>query len=586
MKKRVLFGVLIILLILNLSFIIAQENETVEDKAYECLEDKVGDCSSLTSFEDKIFSLLAIGECKDEVSSDLENKYDSNIKLTAQAILALDKVGVDTTTAETWLLSQNTTPESMDWLLQIESTEETTCTIDYGGWSFPNIIIREDKTISNPAGACLTKYGGGYWFKISSDCYTYEFEILCDKSFSTNLLYKKTTGSGSDTIYVSANTHTASAGGTTSEKVNSFCFGTPCDYEASLWAALVLNFKGYGVSSYLPYLITMADEIGNIKYLPESFLHSLTNNFRGDLLSKQLLDGSWEMPGGEGKYYDTALALLPFQNEDITEKTNTMNWLEEKQGTDGCWDSGNIRNTAFILYSIWPKGIISEEDDGIDCKDAGYFCMHSVSCDKAGGDVLSGYTGCFGTNICCSKEKVLESCSEQGGKVCSTGEKCSISTVDASDTSECCTDDCQPISETIPEKSECEKNNGTCKTQCSEDEKELDEDCKDYSDICCIEKEGTYWWIFVLIGLIILVVVGIIFKDKLRTFWFKIKSKFRKSKPGPRPGFPQPPGIPPQRARPRRVLPPSQRRPVRKPAQSQKRGDMDDVLKKLKEMGK
>jgi len=41
MKKRVLFGILIIFLILSLSFIIGQEEETAEDKARACLEEKV-----------------------------------------------------------------------------------------------------------------------------------------------------------------------------------------------------------------------------------------------------------------------------------------------------------------------------------------------------------------------------------------------------------------------------------------------------------------------------------------------------------------------------------------------------------------
>ena len=77
MKKSVLFGVLIILLILNVSFIIAQENETKVDNAYECLEGKVeGRCSSLSS-EERIFSLLAIGECEEEIISD-EKKSLSN----------------------------------------------------------------------------------------------------------------------------------------------------------------------------------------------------------------------------------------------------------------------------------------------------------------------------------------------------------------------------------------------------------------------------------------------------------------------------------------------------------------------------
>ena len=594
MKKRALFGVLIIVLILNLSFVIAQENATVDEKAYTCLEGKVKDkCSSLSS-EARIFSLLAIGECKDDVISD--STYKSDTKLTDQAILALDQANINTDEAEEWLLSQNTTPSNMVWLLQIENLEEgeTTCTITYDGSSFPNIVVRADKTINDHAGGCLTLYPPSeesYWLKIDQTCYDYEFEILCNKRFSTNLLYKKT---GSDVIYVSADTHTESAGVPTTEKVNSFCFaqGTSCDYEASLWSALILYLKGYDVSSYMPYLVTMADEFENREYLPESFLYSLTkqNKYRVDLLLKQLLEGSWQV--SDDKYYDTALALFPFQNDELTEKTNTMNWLKEKQGTDGCWDGGNIVNNAFILYSIWPRGLsVADGEDGLDCEDEGYYCIHPISCDEAGGEDLGDdYTGCFGANICCSKKEALKTCSEQGGEVCGSGEECSISTIETLDELECCLGSCQ----TPSEKSECELDGeGECRTSCYGNEEEADEyDCPS-GKVCCVEKtvsdqEGkSYWWIWVLLGLIMLVVMGIIFKDKLRPFWFKIKSKLGKSKPGPKPGFPPArPGMPPRRATPRKILPPSQRRPVRKPAARKPRREMEDVLKKLKEMGK
>ncbi len=76
MKKRVLSGILIVLLIFSLSFAIAATNATDVDKAYNCLEAKVKDkCASLSS-EERVFSLLAVGQCKDTVLSD--SKYKSN----------------------------------------------------------------------------------------------------------------------------------------------------------------------------------------------------------------------------------------------------------------------------------------------------------------------------------------------------------------------------------------------------------------------------------------------------------------------------------------------------------------------------
>jgi hypothetical protein len=583
MKRGIILvlSILIVSLIFVTPLILADENDTEEfkvDKAYDCLEGKVKDrCSSL-SLEERIFSLLAIQKCKDEVVSD--SKYESDVKLTAQAILALNEAGTSTTEAETWLLSQNQTPPDIIWYLQIESPSSTICSITYGGSEY-SVAIGEDKKISSGAGSCLSLSEGGWWLTISQSCYDNEFEISCDKQFLTSLLFKKETSS---TIHVSEKTNSASAEGTTIEKVNSFCFmqGGSCDYEGSLWAALVLDYLDYDISSYMPYLVTMTG--GNEKYLPESFLYLLTDdsNYRIDLLEKQKTN-YWDESGD--KFYDTAVALYSFQYEEPQEKTSTKEWLLEVQDKSGCW-KGNIRNTAFLLYSIWPKdsGVepIPEEED---CEIDGHgYCMSSMSCQESGGIELSSYSSsCSGVNICCDMEKLLDTCEEMGGEVCGFSEECSTSTIEALDTSECCLGYCEePVQE-----SECELNGGACKNECSEDEEELSYSC-DYGDLCCVEKttpEASYWWIWVLLILIVLVLLGIIFRDKLRTYWFRIRSKFGKSRPrrGPRPGFPTPPRMFPRRIMPRRILPPTQKAPARKP---RPKGELDDVLKKLKEMGK
>ena len=600
MKKKVLI-VFLFLLTFSLIFISAQ-NETTGDmstRGYSCLEGKVKDkCSSLST-EEKTFSLLAIGECKSELSADSSSnqcwpKSGCTIKATAQAILALSKSGTDTKQAEDWLISHNTTPSGMDWLLQIESNNITSCTITYGSATPVNITVNDDKTLSGNAGSCLTVYNN-YWFRVSQSCYGQEFKVSCDKSFLTTLLYKKTT---SDVIYVSGDTHTASAGGTTAETVSSFCFATSslCDYEGSLWASIVLDYRGYDVSSYLPYIITMMDEPENRQYLPESFLYSLTSNFRNELLLKQLPEGSWKV--SDDKFYDTAVALLPFQAETITEKTTAINWLGGVQGTDGCWNSGNTRDTAFILYSIWPRAISGVEvDEG--CEESGGYCMSQMSCSDIGGEILSSYTDCFGASICCSKKKTLASCSEQGGKICAGDEECSVSTVEASDTSICCVGTCE-----IPEVaiSECEQQAGFCKTSCTSREKEIAYSCPS-PDVCCVAKKSSGVWIIVLlIILIILAVLGIIFRKQLRELFIRFKtwfkSKFRKGKgkaapAGPGPRFPPtssvrvPSGlvsrriIPQQAQRPQ--APPARAAPVKQPA---KKTEFDEVLKRLKEIGK
>ena len=587
MRKKVLI-VSLMFLILSAYFVTA---ETVSEKGYDCLETKVaGECSSLTP-EEKIFSLLAIDRCKSEVVEDGKNDEcwpDSGceIKTTAQAILALSSVGTSTSKAENWLLSQEASPSDVDWLLQIESTNPISCDISYLG-KLTTISIDEDREITGSPGSCLEIYDN-YWLKIHSKCYNEEFEISCDETFFTNLLYKK---QGSNVIYVLKGINSASPRGRTTEKVNSFCFkqGTSCNYEGSLWAANVLKLKGHDTSSYLPYLITMADE--NSKFIPESFLYSLTGSFRDELLLKQEESQFWYESGD--RFYDTAVALYSLQQEEPQEKTDAKEWLEEVQGENGCWQN-NVRNTAFILFSAWPKKIILPDESKPNCEEEGNYCMRNAACQESGGEVLVNYGGC-GINICCSVESLLESCLLQEGEICSSDELCEGgSFVDAIKTERCCIDgECIEIEDEGDgeDRSECERYGGGCKSFCSGDEESSTYDCPSF-DVCCFDKSKKgYAWIIILGILIVLTVIGIIFRKKLRKYWLKIKSKFGKSKSGPkkgpRPGFPPGPSASiAQRTTPRRILPPGQRpvrryTPVRKP-----KGELDNVLKKLKEMGK
>ena len=85
--------------------------------------------------------------------------------------------------------------------------------------------------------------------------------------------------------------------------------------------------------------------------------------------------------------------------------------------------------------------------------------------------------------------------------------------------------------------------------------------------------------------LIVLVVIGILFRDKLREFWFRMKSG--KSKPGPKPGPPTHPQARPYPMERRILLPTHQEaRPPARRAPSGAQKELDSVLKKLKEMSK
>jgi hypothetical protein len=161
--------------------------------------------------------------------------------------------------------------------------------------------------------------------------------------------------------------------------------------------------------------------------------------------------------------------------------------------------------------------------------------------------------------------------------------------VSAADTDNCCINGgiCQ-TSTTIT--SECEQQLGSCRVACLSDEEEASYACEFSGDICCVQKTTpgkSYLWIWILLILIILVVIAIIFRDKLRNFLLRIKSKTR-PRPGPGPMRPLgPPHYPVRRPLPeRRILPPLYRPSgtARAPSKTQK--ELDEVLRKLKEMGK
>ncbi len=587
MKKKV-FVIFFFLLILSAFFISAETNQSVDDKGYSCLLSKVtNNCASLST-EEKIFSLLAVGQCKTELLSDSSGNQcwpqsGCTIKTTAQAIMALSQTGSDTSQAESWLSSRNMTYPNIDWLLQIDTTNSTSCTANYLGGTY-SFSTNEDKTLSGSAGSCLSLYQN-YWLKISPNCYNQDIQISCSDSFMTSLLYKKKT---SDTVYVSDKTVSAAGEGTTTERVNSLCFssdGSSCDYEGTLWAALVLKSRGKDVSAYIPYLIALADD--NSKYVPYSFIYSLTGNFRTDLLAQQQQNQWWSASGD--KIYDTAVALLPFQNENsLLEKTNSQNWLTQIQGTDGCWQD-NIRNTAFILYSLWPRQVSTQISP--DCQNSGNYCTSSALCSSVSGNVLSNYSGCFGTNVCCDKQPPTPSCADQNGQICSSGQTCiggtTVSSSDTTSLTSCCINgNCG-----TPTTSDCELNNGVCKSSCATNEQFASYSCS--SGVCCIAKPAAttsnVLLIILLVVLIVLVALGIIFRNKLRILWLKFKSK-GKGKPSAVAGGPRFPPTSSAKvypgAIPRKIITPQQpqRMPVRPMAKN--KPEYDEVLKKLKEMGK
>ena len=265
------------------------------------------------------------------------------------------------------------------------------------------------------------------------------------------------------------------------------------------------------------------------------------------------------------------------------------------QTKEGCWNSNNIRDTAFLLYAGWPREAVKVGGGGgggtvpQSCTSAGKYCGAQMACLDAGGQVLSSYT-CSGLQACCSVDLSLKTCAVLNGAVCASNQECTGSTAPASDGT-CCLATCRnrEVVQNV-----CEESGGICSATCESNEKESTESCGESSGICCMPGEepgGFPWlWVILLLVLIILAALGIVYKAQLMVWWLKIKGKIT-TQPvqpvspfsrGPGPGIGIPPGRPGYMAQ---RLPSQQPNyPVRKPASGQDK-EMDETLRKIRDIG-
>ena len=358
MKKSVM--IIIFLILILFPIISAQANQTQLNNGFACLSSQVGDCSA-ASIGEQIFTSLADGKCVSNIvgSESTAGCWPTNscdIKTTAQAVLALHNAGQSTSTSQAWLATQILKTPNLNWYMQINTNSNSQCTITYTGTPY-TITLNADKSISangNGAGSCLSIASN--WLLVSPSCYGTQFQISCNQSFTQTNLYQR---QNYPTIYVSSSSHSAPSGGKVFDTINSSCFGSgnTCNFEASLWASIALDSIGVDISPFLPYLTVMATDSTTQQYLPYSFLYALTNSsdYLNTLLAQQkTVDNQnyWDAGSNYGAYYDTALALLPLQSQNPSEKQNAVDWLMSNQGSDGCWNSDSIPDTAFILFSL------------------------------------------------------------------------------------------------------------------------------------------------------------------------------------------------------------------------------------------
>jgi len=599
-KKR---GPLVILIFLSALLLVTLasaefDEKAIVDKGYSCLKEKLGDnCADTSNTHQAAFSLLAMSHessIKSECRDSLEDKEKSencwgettssscDLKSTSLAILALNHAGANVDDNIDWLLTKKKQSAGLIWFLEIDANNATQCKIQVNDAEEKTFSVGENKKISGSS-SCLTPSEQDYFLRIADSCLTKNFTISCDKNFITTLLYKKPS---EITYHVSSITHSAPAGDSTKEKVESYCFGisSECNYEGSLWAALALAKTGEDISAYLPYITAMSDELINKKYLPSAFLYMLTNDddFYLELVGKQK-QSYWDESGK--KFYDTALALLSLQNLALEQVDVTKQYLSDVQENNGCW--GTISETAFLLYALNPTTSSSGSGGTSDsqCQDPsyGYFCVSPSQCSIS--DKLDNFYCPSLGDVCCKTSSNEITCSEKQGIICSANQQCTETEVTAFDTNNCCLASCI----TTSDKSECEQFGYSCETECSSNQEEKPTySC--FSGVCCKDKDSgglSLMWIIILIILIILVILAIIYRNRIKLWWFKRKNLIT-SKPPTAPSR-RPMVQMPFRPAP---FPQSQRRPMprnQSRTQSKNTGmekDFDETMRKLREMSK
>jgi hypothetical protein len=569
-----------------------QQDSSKTEEGFECLEEKAGDCSTLTT-QEVAYTILAtpdniFDDCVEELLSRKSADNWGNVRDTALAVLALKHAGENTEASEEWILDQSKTPTDLTWYLQQDSNEAVECNIGYGAEDH-TINIGTNKKIDKNAGSCLTRAVSNFWLKVDNNCYGREFAVECDKDFIATLLYK----GDSQTYHVLAGTNSAPAYETITLSVNSKCFGdSSCEYEATAWATLALLRTGHNVEDFIPYVIAMAD--ANKRYLPKAFIYMLTSyeDYATQLIVDQKLGNYWlAQNSAYGQTYDSSLALISLGSSSAEQIREGKKDLLHSQGVNGCW-SNKVRDTAMALWALTGRSGISSGGSGVvRCDESGYFCIPSGDCPSSE-DVSENYFCNSLSESCCINEN-LQSCSSYGGEVCDTDKTCAGNTRKAIGTNglaTCCTGTC--VEEAVV--SECEESYYSCKDSCSDDQEFTNLDCNG-DLICCkakadpVEPSGLPWWIWILIILILVALIVIVWikREPLKLYYFKLKSKIRKNKgkggpagrPGPRPGMPPRPGFPPVRRPPMAASP-------RRRSYDRRDKEMSNTFRKLRDMSR
>jgi hypothetical protein len=634
MKKVIALLVLIAAFLVPLAS--AAVNETAEKQAIDSanlwLINQADGKWDILSSDDASLALLALSfdsrlalEGKDalldkSMNSECWPSPACNVKSTALAVVALNKVGQNTDKPAAWLLSKKAayTATGVTWILQIDSDDTTDCTVSYDGKSY-SLALNADKTYAwkGAKPTCLSITTNNYRLEISKSCLDKSFDVACLKSAIVSLPYQS-----GNTLYVPSESFSAPA----TIAIRTVCMkeGASCSYDATLWTSLALQKTGQDYSALIPYLIDQKDE--NTKFMSDAFLYILTSRTEHaeSVLSSQSKDGYWTDIGGFGKYYDTAIAESAIADYATENATKAKGWLIKEQ-KDGWGTTAKIRDTSLILSFVWPTAqktvptndcetvylwscrtscLDTEEQttdsciSGICCKPKGAVvgCDSVKDCEKieCKNRYATDENGKLGkceypSEISCDDNfdndgngltdmndaSCTQTCFQKGGDTCAGNEVCSENAVKASDTDECCLATCES-------KKTCAEQNGF---ECS-----ANQQCDAWltaSDTlyCCSAKCKSKLNIipFIIIALVLALGAGAFFLYKKGFF----KKKFQIKKPiYPAPGQAmQQPAMQAYRPPVRPLVSQPQFQPQFQPAiKREVKSEMDETMKKLKKL--
>ena len=491
MKIRLI--ILILSLFVLLSFTVSADNLTL---SYIWLKDK-----PITSPFDLGLTALAF-HGKDQVTFDKKITELSSLKSptescwpaskcttedTALAIMALNLQGQDITNSINWLLSQQHSQLSGDWVLELITQSSGECKISY---KKQNTLQLTEFTV---------KVDQGY--VTSAKCKTPTTEFNLGQCLESDLLKSNPslpvtvtcTNLGSPGIvinYKEQNTYyltdALSQDTTKTYTINNGNYG---DEFSTLFTNLALvDSNRQDLTTLVWMKKTLNQQAQNLALM---YLITKDINYANQLVKLQDPQGSFN-----SNIFNTALAIkaLRASQQFDQEIEQARSWIESKRLNDGSWNT-NIRDTAMVLYGVYSEAAIG--DLGTQTQDSQ--CPELIDCD-----IWSDCSSGLQTRTC----KNADTCNYTQSRVCP---------------------DDQETTETLCVKNgRCESDLGetvdNCPLDCQEEltDDEPDDELPPEEDE---ESSGFMLWfiLFIFIGLIIF--IAYYFMNKSKTTTFKPSSK-------------------------------------------------------------